>query len=211
MKIRIAILIFILFCSSSCKKYGDGYVKGTIYEKGFGTSYYNAVVYLQRWKHGDKGFVPDEILDSVITNSSGEYYFSFHKKAAYGYAIHCKPYDFFTDNSISLKTYFELKNKETIKDVVMCPTAYMKIHLQKNSSSENYIVLFFNAIDGPTIWLPNYDHPFDTILPIYKVKANDTIYLEWFQISLGSPYSVKHTDTLCINKGDTIPYDIIYF
>ena len=48
MKAYFFVFLIIIGSFYSCKKYGNGYIKGTVYEIGTGIPYKNAVVYLAR-------------------------------------------------------------------------------------------------------------------------------------------------------------------
>ena len=207
------IVLFIVICSiCSCKKTVDGTVKGTLTEKGTGLPYSNVGIYIVRWeKHPFDGSAnaDNTVIDSTVTDASGKYSLSYLRKSKYRYSVFYRLKDFVTDNNF--KEYTELTEKDFTKDFILFPTGYMKIYLQKTSSSTNHVELYFDDHFGPKFTLPNYNYPFDTILAPYKIIANTTLrFFNWYLLSDTPPYSVQHMDSIYVNKGDTLNYSINY-
>src|ERR1035441_6082168 len=97
---QIIISLFLFIVIISCKKEGNGYVKGTVYEQGSGILYKGATVYLTMGKTDNQGNKTYTTIDSVYTDNSGKYYLSFKMELRTSYSVQCRPNNFFTDNSV---------------------------------------------------------------------------------------------------------------
>jgi hypothetical protein len=218
---RILILFVILFIAfASCKKYGTGYIRGTVTEIGTGLPFPNVVVYLERWENYDWGSSKTNILltiiDSMITDSKGQYNLSFNKRLGnpfhhYRYAIYCIPNHFVTDRAFyKSNTHTEFEYKKTTQDFSISPLAYVKIHVYKTSfvliNSSNLYLSY--QLGGPFYNLTTHNYPFDTIQGTYTVAGNNKTYITWYQNYNSPPVVSKQENTLWVNKGDTITYDV---
>ena len=72
------IIALLIICTLlSCRKYGHGYIEGTVYEKGTNIPIKGAKVYLHS-NHNDGIDKPSkEKLDSTTTDANGNYKFYF--------------------------------------------------------------------------------------------------------------------------------------
>lgn len=195
---QIFSLVIILFFST-CKKYGDGYVKGTVEEKGTGQKIPDATIKLIHWIKNPKPNEPEnEIIQIATTNNIGEYKINFHMKIGNRYSVECYHKDYISENN-----QYDLKFKKTALNFSLNSPGFLKLRIKKNTNSLNNIHI---EIRTYSIDL-NINHPFDTILPkIYNVYANINNQLYWFSYPIQS-YSY---DNIIVNKGDTITHLIQY-
>ncbi len=206
MRLRFLGICSLLLVFMSCEKYGGGYIEGTVVEAETGLPYKNAVVHLVRYYH----FTED--VDSVTTDNAGKYTIVFEKKRGYQYFVYAKPVEFYTDPSFYTETRIQLEEKNSVRDITMYPTGYLRIHLSKTSYSSNYVEISFTDVLYPSFFLPNHHFPFDSILPPYKIWAQRNIYFSWAQKEQGipSPNVIMYQDTLFVNKDDTLDYYISF-
>jgi hypothetical protein len=197
-KKKLAILIFfsLLF---SCKKYGDGYIKGTVGESDTGNPIPGAKVYLEKWKTHQISDAPIERIDSTTTGNSGEYYFKFHKKRGYRYRVSCSSIDYYED------AQEELTFKETTKDFLLDPVGYVKLRLIKKTFSYTFFNGSINYRTFNIMFAPN--DPYDTILQtVYRARGNSINHIEWEIRNKvdGAPTVTMPTQDIFIARGDTV-------
>ena len=199
MKILKFAIVLIIISFSSCKKYGDGYVIGTVYETNTNNPLTEVKVYLERKKisHIESNY-DFFIIDSCLTNPSGTYKFSFDKKRRYEYQLRAR----YTNYYGSSRGNYTLTLKKTEVNLELDPVAYIKFRIKKNSPSSNYFYTTINYHSTTVYSLQNITQPFDTILPgIYKVNGNAINYLNWQIYGTGiGPVE----DQIYIAKGDTM-------
>ncbi len=197
---KYLIIFVILIVVFSCKKYGHGYIKGTVYESGSNNPLSNVKITFGKWKkHPISGPYEYEILDSTFTDSNGEYIFYIHKKIDYRYSIYCHYNGYYPGvNS------YEANNKRSTHDFSLDPLGYIKLHLKKSTQSYGLFSGSINNFSFNSFYKPN---PFDTILTtVYKARGNAINYIDW---SIIDTQDIQPTVTMperqiYIGKGDTV-------
>ena len=154
----------IIFFSSSCTKFGNGYAEGTVYEAVTNKPIKGATVKLYNSYHGGE----PGLLGTTTTDDFGKYKINFYKKAgrAYGYIIRCNsPTQFYNTN------YYDIDGKKTILNIPLNPFANMKLRIKNNSKNAEAIgvdIGYYNKTKGLTI-----NSSVDTILSeTFKINGN---------------------------------------
>jgi hypothetical protein len=210
-----AFLLLVMMCFSiisSCRKYGDGSIRGTITETGSGAPFANANVYLLEYPKNN-GSEPSKVIAETYSDHNGVYYLSFHKKMNRDYVVCFRPAKK-TDADDLYRCYDvrkKIKFKETVVDTDLPAVGYFRLHLVKTSSSENSVVVYYDQNECRGWQLPEINNPFDTVFPVKMAKADIlNNYFKWYK-EIPNPLStVKTLDTFLIHKGDTLDYTITY-
>lgn len=198
--IYIASLILI----TACQKWGNGYVRGTVYEAASGSPISGIKVYVTDTKYGS---THENFTSSAITNANGEYTIYYYKKKYRRYFLKCE-----ATNDYTSCMFEELKFKKFAYTLEMYPHAYLKIRVKKTAYSLNTFSGRLNGnIDIGTI---NNQYPYDTLLPtVFKVNGNDyNMNIEWY-INFNNSSTPNHSynyDKIYIPKNDTLLYTIIF-
>ncbi len=207
----------LLIALTSCKKCGNGYVKGTIYQEGTSKPMANATLRLtESYHNGD-----ERIIDHTITNETGKYNFNYKHRHNYKYTIYAGSYVDGAEGS-------GLEYKKSEKDFSLIPPAFLKVWANKTSSSDNYLIVniepgtYFND----AIFSPKHNYPFNELInaqyiqmsytnypnyaPYFFMKPNTTHTLKWVVYSSTGPTPVKGEAQFIANRGDTVSYTISF-
>ncbi len=161
----------------SCKKYGDGYISGTVYEKGSNAPVPNTEVSILRvyQKYDLQGSVQHqntEIISSTLSDNDGYYKINFRKKVGSKYYIKCSNESFYS-NEINEN----ITNKKFNFDIYVNPFRYFRIRVVKNSTNIlKRISIGLTLNQGASLQSLN---TIDTILPkVYKAIgfSDNSIY-----------------------------------
>lgn len=207
---RIVILYFIFFSFFiSCKKYGDGYISGTVYETGSNSPVANTEVSILRVYqkydlHGSVQHQNTEIIASALSDNNGNYKISFHKKIGSKYYIKCSSESFFS------KDINESIDKKIFNfDLYVKPYRYFKIRVIKNSINIlKRIDLILPLNQGASVKSLNN---IDTLLPtLYKAIGYSDNSIDYYKCTL-PPYTPNNweecswfTENLYLKTADTI-------
>lgn len=211
-KIKISLIcILSVIAVVSCNKEGGHVVRGTVTEETTDLPYPNIGIYLREFENhpfDGSANVHEQVIDSFSTDAAGQYEFRFHKRIGYRYQVDYKVKN--VSEKFLLEKTTEIERKKTTNDVRLYPTGYLKIHLQKTSSSSNSISYSTTGNNLHLIDLSKVPHPLDTILPPAKVLANVSLDNFKWQINITGGINEEHTESLFIKKGDTLTYLIKY-
>lgn len=210
MKRPLSLILLCICIIFSCKKYGDGYVKGTVTQKVSNLPLPGVSVFLRESKKHQKDGAAStgSTVDTAVTDKDGNYLIEYHKQSGYTYYMYLVPRGIlgqgnFWERNADLNKKMEKHNFE------IDPIAYLQIHLKKTTVSGKRVELSF---DDGIVKLPENPNPFDTILPPIKVYGNFKIEkFKWNLIDKDPKvFWISHPDTLYINGGDTLVYPITY-
>jgi hypothetical protein len=207
----ILILCLTICLNSACRKYGDGYVKGTVTDLYTNKSLPGIVVYLSKIKKRQKdgNIFIHGIVDTAVTDQDGNYRISYHKETGYDYSVSPRQ-----KRLLGSQYYYnnpEIEKKKEIRNFIIEPAAYLQIHLKKTSTAPNRVQLNFTEHYAP-LDLPTHAYAFDTILPPLYVAGNYPLsHFRWTQLSIDPLIPpIDHRDNLYIKAGDTLVYPITY-
>ena len=195
-------MFFLVISLISCKKYGDGYVKGTVVEKGTNIPIAGADMYLKYWSNSK----PGNTFIQTYTDANGNYIIPFDKKMGNSYEIHCQDTNYWYKDQSQ-----HINEKKSICNFSVTPYAYLKLHVIKTTSYQWVGV----SIGGDLSYSIFNNNPFDTIFPtVFRVKGNRSNDVNW---TLHYPVYNATYDTskqfygnIYINKNDTAIYTIQY-
>lgn len=202
---KLARYIFILcitVVSGSCKKYGHGYVKGTVLETGTETPLAGATIILKYWKDGCSSC--PYFYDSTYTDSQGKFIIYYKKERKHLYEVYVRD-----NNHYGAGSGIDEKKRDYI--IHADPFAYLKLRLKKLSSSSNSCSSYDNGV-----WYYHHDgSPVDTLFPtVTRIRANKDVVLSWTihyypQTTIDTEYK-EYSRTIRANKQDTITETIEY-
>lgn len=92
MMYRFFCLIILIGFFTMCKKSGNGYVKGTVLEKGTGTPISGIKVYVTDTKYGSTNH---KLLASSVTDENGNYRIEYYKNPTHNYTLRTEENDKF--------------------------------------------------------------------------------------------------------------------
>lgn len=185
---------------TTCKKSGNGYVRGTVYEVGTGIPIEGAKVYVEDTKHGS---THHNSTGSAITDANGNYIIHFYKKATRRYFLYCNDDNHYNNFEQDI-TY-----KKTAITIELNPFAYIKLRLKKTSNSLNYVEANINGTNDINNIYKYYPNAFDTILPtVYKAIGNGINNISWYLYfnPVTTPNYNFYSSEFYLNKGDTLTY-----
>ena len=187
----------------ACKKYGNGYVEGTVYETGSNAVIPGVQMFYGKWKKRPiSGDVDYELLGSTLTDNSGHYRFNFKKERGYRYSVYCKD----STHTWSLGAE-EMDYKKSTHDFYLAPFAYLKIRIKKSSSADKYIDITLNTASVSRI---RSRGPMDTLLPtVYRLSGNSNNFIYWYITEVPAPPAYEITGyfeerDVYAAKGDTL-------
>ncbi len=197
-----------------CKKSGNGYVQGNIYETGTNIPIEGAIIILNRSWHGSD----PERVDITKTDGSGHYKIDYRKTFGRGYSYHLK-----VNNEVDHNEEYII-NKKTVSDFSLLPPAFIKVRAKKTSNSTNYIVFKVNSVctnspktnfsyDTLTTNTQNIFDPFLFVLSLrtydfFTVVGNTTNTISWQVYNNNLPIGTASTTSLYLNRRDTLTYTI---
>jgi hypothetical protein len=212
------ILTFILFgCVISCKKYGHGYISGTVYENGTELPIQGASVILRHSESTNcKSCATVEMFDSTLTDSQGKFILYFDKERKYEYSITVRDKMHYELYGEKYAQYGIAKKKTTGLEFYMDPFAYLRIRVNKTSNSNNSLGCK-SSVDNSS-WINGYHHdgsPIDTIFPaVHRVPGNRLFSIYWvvtyYPVQPDPNGSATYENVISVNKGDTLTYLISY-
>jgi len=209
--------LLILCVIFSCKKYGEGYVGGTVYEVGTNLPIAGIPVTIGYYTGSQSPYVP---VSTTHTDNSGHYLLYYDKKRGNeSYQVNCTPDSLHLASNIS--SYLPEYKKETNGNIPMYPVAFLKLHIKKTTSLHNdhVIITTGNGSSGDLYYYSQTilnSNPFDTIIPVIKTYGNCTNYINWnidYYAYSNSSYgdsSASFSGSVFINKGDTGVFTIQY-
>jgi len=167
---NIALAISILFFSS-CKKYGFGYIEGTVYDCRTSLPIKNANIQVTRAFHGNQ----EEIYATAITDANGHFKIKYEKGLSYIYelGISSKKYDYSAGKRLELRqenTNFFLGYKTNIKFTV------------KNKRLEKANV-FFAGINPVLFKGIDVRANCDTVISGFSINGCNTTLYNWNYIT----------------------------
>jgi hypothetical protein len=200
---KLLIAITLLLLAGSCKKYGNGYVEGTVYETGTNAPMPGVQMYYGKWKKKPvSGEAEFERLGTTVTDSNGHYRFNLKKERTFRYGIFCQ------DSLHSrMQAGGEMNFKKTRQDFYLAPFAYIKIRIKKSSAVYKHIDITLNDNKLRRV---RSTGPLDTILPAaYKLLGNSTNFIYWYITEVPPPpayeiSSYSEERDVYVAKGDTI-------
>jgi hypothetical protein len=201
------ILTFLFFaCILSCKKYGHGYIKGTVLETGTESTIEGATVILKYWKSTCESCAKEYLYDSTITDSQGKFVFYFKKKINYIYTLNVRD-----KNHFELGWPYGIDEKKSDPVIHVDPFAYLKIHLIKTSNSNNS----FSCYEENIAYYHHDGSPVDTVFTnLPRVRGNHSFDLNWtihyYPVPPNPNEYTSYSNKVYINKGDTLTYLISY-
>lgn len=189
-------------CIFSCKKYGHGYIKGTVYETGSELPIEGATVIIQHWKSncGSCSY----LYDSVFTDSQGKFIFYFKRQINHEYQLYLRD-----NNHYGLKE--EITQKKNDLAFHLDPFAYLKVRLNKTSNSNNSCSCY-----DENIWYYHHDgSPIDTTFSnVTRVRGNKNFSFEYtvhyYPVPTTGPEYTSYSNNIYINKGDTLTHMVTY-
>jgi 5-hydroxyisourate hydrolase-like protein (transthyretin family) len=187
----ISLLVFLLIFS--CKKWGNGYVEGHIYENGTGNPIANAKVKLISSHYGNQG----RILGDVKTDINGYYKIVYRNalSGSWSYYVTVSNRDGYPNYQKQ-----DITNKKEEFDFYFDPVAYVQFHV-KNNTPNDFSLGLYSGNYATVLYLggPGY---IDKIYPeVLEVNGNGTTEISWDY--LNNTYS----DNVTINhKKDTLIY-----
>lgn len=195
--ISLATFVLLFNC---CKKSGNSYVKGTVFELGTGLTVSGVTVYIMYSRHPNSE--PWKTLTSTVTDSNGNYHIDYNPKNRCSHWVLVQNDDNYTCDISSSK---ELDRKKNAVSLAVFPKAYLKLRIIKTSSTTNYmnaeIMSAHKNIKLDGIYSEN---PYDTLLPqTFRVCGNSDTWVRW---GVGT----NQTDKIYISKQDTATFTITY-
>ncbi len=204
MKCKIFIFLSVIGFIS-CKKYGEGYVEGTVYEVGTNMPIAGIPVTIGYFTGPSTPYVT---VSNSHTDNSGHYLLYYDKKrGSENYVVGCTPDSLHLSGNTG--SYDPEYKKETNGNIPLYPRAFLKLHVKKTTSAQynNGFQISVSYLSGGLLYYYYQtflnNNPFDTILPVFKAYGNCTNYI--FCPTTGS--SIGST---FINKGDTGVFTIQY-
>lgn len=211
-KLMILCIVFSLLGIAACKKYGDGYVKGTVTKYGSELPFPGGVVYLVKSKKRQKdgNILQRAVIDSAVTDAGGEYHIPYHKATGYNYSIYVNAIINNMYGQLQALKMADLYKKIETRNLQVDAVAYLKIHQKKISTIPYYLVLNFGPYGG-YFSLPERNSPIDTILAPIKIVANLRIDFNWIARNKDPKVpSIEHTEPIYLHENDTLVYEIKY-
>jgi hypothetical protein len=194
-KYYFIIAIFLL----SCKKYGKGYISGTVLEDKYEVPVKDARV---RFYHYNARSEFTVLFDSAVTDSQGKFRVNYTKERKKTY--HLKVFE---KNHGPITSITPNNNKrETDYTIHIAPFTHYKLRFVKLSYSNKYLLL-----DPDRDFPQNHQRiPYDTTQPrVYQIPANIDYGICWFIFDKNDNLS---RDTICetinVGKDDTLIFKI---
>jgi|SRR3954470_7519439 hypothetical protein len=201
--LKIVLLLF--FAITSCKKVGDGDIRGIVTEKGTGIPVKNVEVKLERTtRSGENDKTHPAIIASTVTDENGNYSLPFHMKLKYKYRVYSLPDEHGTYSGAASEY---LSDKKQNVNLELPPYAYVKILLHKTSTNTITQSAAFQIDNSYPIYLNVPDYVFDKIQGVYPVKGEDSVLVFWSQ-SYNNFLYAHESQNFFIAKGDTASYTI---
>ena len=193
-------LILTLCCITffiSCKKSGDGYVDGYVYETGTNTPVSGVEISIEQRHNGNQG----ELLSTTTSDASGHYALYYYNKlnSSYSYYVMVKS---------SPNSYFEYQekkvtNKKEKNDFYVSAHAYLKFNVINNTPNAFSLSVLANDNYSSTVFFggpPNSNAIYSTVLEVKGYSKNN---ITWNFLNN------KYSDTIFIgSKNDTTVYTI---
>ena len=110
------------------------------------------------------------------------------------------------DGGTGAGEYVDTKDEKI--DLTLNPFAYIKVRLQRESNTPTELASF--SLDRYTVNVELPKAPYDAIYGVYRVKANDNMYIGWSQNCSSPDIWYKGEENVNINKGDTLTYVVKY-
>lgn len=195
----------------SCNKTETAHISGTVTEKTTGQPLPNIVVKIERTNRSGMNSQTDPtIIMSTTTDQNGEYGLTFAMEKKYVYRVSCwpakVPNDEAYDGGTGAGEYVDTKDEKI--DLTLNPIAYIKVRLQRESNTPTELASF--SLDRHTINVNLPNPPYDAIYGVYRVKANESIYIGWSQHCSAPDVWYKGEEYVTIKKGDTLTYLVKY-
>jgi len=208
-------LLLILCLISSCKKYGEGYIEGTVYEVGTNIPLAGIPIILDDSAPGGSSFMVTH------TDKNGHYLIYYNKQRSPTYYISCG-----TDSFHIGTGRVQLDNKKQIVNFPLQPCSYVKLHIIKTTNYQRkgqYINITYSTNEYPGEYgdttpgadeggfIINNSNSFDTIIPrVFKIVGNSNKnYIEWDLVSPSNIDSNLYAPII-VPKGDTLLFTIQY-
>ncbi|MBK8487248.1 MAG: hypothetical protein WAU21_01480 [Chitinophagales bacterium] len=167
-------------------------VSGIVRDKTTGECIPNATIYLL--ESGDSPGAGYYYKDSLVTDVYGNFEFEFEKIIGYGYALLANKEHYIESTGLTFIQYGE------IKDVLLSPEGYIKLHVQNILPSEPWDQL---GINGP-FTAHFYGNEIDSLMT-FQINGNTNIVIYW-----GLNGVAVNTDTIYCPAFDTTYYELLY-
>lgn len=191
-KVKILLFTTVVFLIS-CKKWGNGYVEGHIYENGTNEPIKNMRVNFYSEHYGNTG----EALGDVYTNENGYYKISYHNKLSKSWTY----YLYVRNDGYTGKSIKWVENKKEKVDFYFDPMAYVKFHIINNTTADHLVII--NSDVNTSTYMTSVQNSDQIYSNVLGVKSNGTTKITW-QYDSYSNYDYVTINT----KNDTITYTI---
>lgn len=191
----------ILLFSLSCKKDTSSItnVDGVVLEKGNGHPIAGASVFLGRKdKNSFMGYTI-QTVQSVLTNSNGEYKLEFTEDEGYIYNILAKKSPYFESES-----YYPQKGQKNTLNISLVPPGYLKLHL-KNTSGADMVSLGYPCTIDCSYYGTNIDTTSETF--ISHGAENLTYYWSVYKYNIDT---LRKSAPIFLPSFDTTVFNINY-
>jgi|GEM_PF-6760857 len=199
------VLFFALFSVPSCKKYGDGYVKGTVLETGSKTPLKNVKVVLNETTNDLSG----KEIKTTYTDDQGKFTIQYKKERKTSYFLIFSEKDHYQTVIPEIEHSDNKKNNSTI---YLNQYAFLKLRVIKNSTSANriYVTVGPSMTGFPTVSFAA-KNTYDTLLhEPFRITGNNNESISWIIMdSENSNSSVtSYGEKIQVRPGDTLTYTI---
>jgi len=204
---KILLIIFIGTIITSCKKFGNGYVKGTVYEDSTFKPVPNAIITLWRSFHASehKPFV------ETVTDAAGNFNLNYRKALTdYSYYVTCTKNIHSGAGDFNDKLIYKKTERHFVINYV--PTAYLIFKVKNNSTTTQSIWLNADSCynyayaqftyPGQETPVLNPSNEFTSI--VFQVKPNKKTILRWGT----SINNMNNIDSIYTTQNDTAVYFI---